>query len=62
METESCQTPEQVEEHWRRIIAAVRGSQMATVWYEYQRERLRQKDAQRPPACTPASKTETKNE
>jgi hypothetical protein len=61
VETESGPAPEQVEEHWAHIIAAVRGSQMAAVWYEYQRERLRQKDAICPPACAPVSMSETKS-
>ena len=35
MKIKACRTPEQVEEHWRRIIEAVRGKKMCQVWYEF---------------------------
>jgi hypothetical protein len=49
METNACRTPEQVEEHWRRMIAAVKGRAMAEVWYEFKFGPSKQPGVTNPP-------------
>ncbi len=34
-EPEPCQARLDEEEHWQRIIAAVRGKELASVWFEF---------------------------
>ena len=48
MEIKACRTPEQVEEHWRRIIEAVRGKKMCQVWYEFKLGSVQQASATNP--------------